>query len=49
MMIEHHEGAIETARCEQSDGTFSEAIDLAQSIEAGQTARIELMEQMLER
>ncbi|HEX5918588.1 MAG TPA: DUF305 domain-containing protein [Nocardioides sp.] len=49
MMIEHHEGAIETARSEQSDGTFPEAIDLAESIEAGQTAQIELMEQLLER
>ena len=48
MMIEHHEGAIEMARAEQEDGTFGDALALAESIESGQTAEIELMEQLLE-
>jgi uncharacterized protein (DUF305 family) len=48
MMIEHHEGAIEMAEAQQEDGLFADAIALAESIEASQTAEIELMEDMLE-
>jgi uncharacterized protein (DUF305 family) len=47
MMIEHHEGAIEMAETEQEDGVFADAVALAESIEASQTAEIELMEEML--
>jgi uncharacterized protein (DUF305 family) len=47
MMIEHHEGAVEMAEAEQEDGLFAEAVALAESIEASQTAEIELMEDML--
>ena len=48
MMIEHHEGAIEMAEVEQADGAFPDAVALAESIASGQTAEIDLMEQMLE-
>ena len=47
MMIEHHEGAVEMAQAEQEDGVFADAVALAESIEASQTAEIELMEDML--
>jgi uncharacterized protein (DUF305 family) len=49
MMIEHHEGAIEMAEDEQADGLFPDAIALAESIEASQTAEIELMEELIDR
>ena len=48
MMIEHHEGAIEMAQAEQADGAFEDAVTLAESIETGQSAEIDLMERMLE-
>ena len=44
LMIEHHEGAIEMAEAEQEDGTFADAVALAESIEASQAAEIDLME-----
>ena len=47
MMIEHHEGAIEMAQTEQRDGEFPDAIALAEAIESGQQAEIELMEGLL--
>jgi uncharacterized protein (DUF305 family) len=47
MMIEHHEGAVEMAKTEQTDGHFQPAIDLAESIEKGQTEEIELMQDLL--
>ncbi|HWJ65109.1 MAG TPA: DUF305 domain-containing protein [Nocardioides sp.] len=47
MMIEHHEGAIEMARTEQSDGEFDDAIELAEAIEAAQTTEIETMQELL--
>lgn len=47
MMIEHHQGAIETAEVEIEQGESSEAIALAESIVDSQTAEIEQMEQML--
>jgi uncharacterized protein (DUF305 family) len=47
MMIEHHEGAIEMAKEEQSDGVFKPAIDLAESIETSQQAEIDHMRELL--
>lgn len=46
-MIAHHEGAIEMAQTQQDDGKFPEAIELAATIEAGQRAEVETMEQLL--
>lgn len=48
MMIEHHEGAVEMARTEQSDGEFADAVALAEDIEAAQTAEIEEMAGLLD-
>lgn len=48
MMVEHHEGAIEMAQVEQSDGEYTDAIDLAETIEETQTAEIETMKKILE-
>jgi len=47
MMIEHHTGAIEAAKTEQQDGENSDAIALAEKIEADQTAEIAQMEDLL--
>lgn len=47
MMIAHHEGAIEMAKAEQSDGTYQPAIDLAESIETSQQQEISHMQQLL--
>jgi len=47
MMIEHHEGAVEMAETEQSDGEYAEAVTLAEAIETSQTAEIETMEGLL--
>lgn len=47
MMIQHHVGAIEMAKSEQDDGQSADAIDLAQKIEAAQTAEISTMKAML--
>jgi len=49
MMVEHHQGAIEMAKTEQADGTFPEAVSLAESIEESQQAEIEQMESLLGR
>lgn len=43
MMIEHHEGAIEMARTEQSEGKYEPAVELADDIEAAQSVEIETM------
>ncbi|MGH3360694.1 MAG: DUF305 domain-containing protein [Nocardioidaceae bacterium] len=48
LMIEHHEGAIEMAETEQTDGTFEPAVDLAASIEQSQQAEITRMEKLLD-
>jgi uncharacterized protein (DUF305 family) len=48
MMIEHHEGAVEMAQQEQEDGRFPPAVELAEQIEAAQTAEIEAMREMLD-
>lgn len=46
-MIEHHRGAIETARTEVSEGQNPEAVALAQAIVDAQEAEIETMQEML--
>ena len=47
MMIEHHQGAIELAKDEQSNGAFGPAKDLAESIETSQQAEIDHMNELL--
>jgi uncharacterized protein (DUF305 family) len=47
MMIEHHEGAVEMARTEQSDGQYKPAIKVAGDIVIAQEAEIEKMKSML--
>jgi uncharacterized protein (DUF305 family) len=47
MMIEHHTGAIDMAKTEQSDGTFAGAIELAKTIESSQQTEIETMKGLL--
>ncbi len=47
MMIEHHQGAIEMAKTEQSDGKNADAIALAEQIESAQTAEITTMQALL--
>ena len=49
MMIQHHEAAVEMARTELKDGSFSPALELAESIRRTQTAEIRLMQRMLAR
>lgn len=43
MMITHHEGAVEMAQAEQTDGRHEPAITLAKDIEKSQTAEIDAM------
>ncbi len=47
MMVEHHRGAIEMAKSEQSDGLFPDAIALAKQIEIAQTDEITSMRALL--
>ena len=47
MMIEHHEGAIEMAQTEQSDGKFGPAKELAEDIASAQQDEISTMENLL--
>ena len=47
MMIDHHQGAVDMAETEQSDGEYAEAVTLAEAIETSQTAEIETMEGLL--
>lgn len=47
MMIEHHQGAIEMAKTEQSDGEDKAAIELAGGIVTAQTTEIAAMEELL--
>lgn len=47
MMIRHHEGAIEMAKTEQSDGKNPGAVALAKKIETAQQAEISKMKGML--
>ena len=46
-MIEHHEGAVEMAEAEESDGLYKPAVDLAKGIQESQTAEIEKMQTLL--
>ncbi|HET7196205.1 MAG TPA: DUF305 domain-containing protein [Nocardioides sp.] len=46
MMIEHHQGAIEMAQTEQSDGQYQPALDLAEDIETAQVKEISVMEKL---
>lgn len=48
MMITHHEGAIEMAKTEVSDGEYPASIDLATSIETSQAKEITQMKALLE-
>ena len=47
MMIKHHEGALEMAKTEKAQGKNPQAVKLAESIEASQTAEIAKMRRML--
>jgi uncharacterized protein (DUF305 family) len=47
MMIEHHRGAIEMAKDEQSEGAFAPAKELAASIETSQQGEIDHMNELL--
>ncbi|MEV0234619.1 DUF305 domain-containing protein [Nonomuraea sp. NPDC050786] len=49
LMIAHHNGAIEMARTEQSQGADPAAKELAKAIEAAQQAEVEQMKKILER
>lgn len=46
-MMAHHEGAVEMARTEQTDGEYAEATALAKQIEAEQTTEIAEMKKLL--
>ncbi len=47
MMIQHHQGAVEMARTEQTEGEYADSIALAQSIESSQEEEIATMEGLL--
>ncbi len=47
MMIEHHEGAIEMATTEKTDGEYPDAVDLAATIVEAQEVEIEQMKALL--
>jgi uncharacterized protein (DUF305 family) len=47
MMMNHHEGAVEMAQTEQTDGQYEPAITLAEDIEKSQTAEIDAMRALL--
>jgi uncharacterized protein (DUF305 family) len=46
-MLAHHRGAIEAAETELAEGTYADALDLAERIKADQAAEITEMEQLL--
>jgi uncharacterized protein (DUF305 family) len=48
MMVGHHNGAVEMADTETSDGQYKAAVDLAGDIVESQTAEIEEMEALLD-
>jgi uncharacterized protein (DUF305 family) len=48
MMISHHEGAIQMAQVEQGEGENSQAVELAEEIEAAQTEEIMQMQELLQ-
>ena len=47
LMVAHHNGAVDMARSEQREGRYPPALALARSIQAGQTAEIRVMKQIL--
>ncbi|MCX4911125.1 DUF305 domain-containing protein [Streptomyces sp. NBC_00878] len=47
MMVEHHEGAIEMAKTEKTDGKYGSATKLADDVVTAQTAEIKQMNEML--
>lgn len=47
MMVKHHEGAVEMAKAEQSNGQYKPAVDLAGNIVESQTAEIDTMKELL--
>lgn len=47
MMVKHHEGAIEMAKAEKTDGKYGPAVKLADDVITAQTAEIEQMNKML--
>jgi len=47
MMIEHHTGAIEMAKAEQTDGENADAIALAEQIETSQAKEVTIMKKLL--
>ena len=47
MMMEHHEGAIEMAETVRDEGTFADAIAMAESIVTSQQAEIDQIEELL--
>ena len=48
MMVEHHEGAVEMAETEQSEGQFKDAVDLAGQIIDTQKQEIDTMNGLLD-
>ncbi|MDN5894066.1 MAG: DUF305 domain-containing protein [Nocardioides sp.] len=47
MMVEHHEGAVEMAETEKSEGQYQPAVDLAEEIISAQESEIAAMENLL--
>ncbi|MFI9585929.1 DUF305 domain-containing protein [Streptomyces sp. NPDC052236] len=47
MMIKHHEGAVEMAKSEKTDGKYAAAKKLADDVIAAQTAEIDQMKKLL--
>jgi uncharacterized protein (DUF305 family) len=47
LMVEHHEGAVEMAEAEQSDGRYEPAVELAGTIIETQQAEIDRMRSLL--
>ncbi|MFH9467156.1 DUF305 domain-containing protein [Streptomyces clavifer] len=47
MMVKHHEGAVEMAKTEQSDGSYQSAKDMADEIITSQSAEITRMNKLL--
>ncbi|MGW0565365.1 DUF305 domain-containing protein [Streptomyces sp. NPDC003016] len=47
MMVKHHEGAVEMARTEQSDGAYKPARDMADAVVTSQSAEIARMNKLL--
>lgn len=48
MMTAHHNGAVEMARTEQSNGKYGPAKEMARSIETGKRAEVDKMRALLQ-